>query len=69
MIRANIIKDREATMTRFINGPSREIANVVELQHYVEFEDMVYIAMKVERHIKRKGNICFQTNSTPSSSK
>ena len=69
MIRANIIKDREATMARFINGLSREIANVVELQHYVEFEGMVYIAMKVERHIKRKGNICFQTNSTPSSSK
>jgi hypothetical protein len=67
MIRANIIKDREATMDRFINGLNREIENVVELTHYVEFEDMVHIATKVERHIKRTDNVCFQTNSAPSS--
>jgi len=67
MIRANIIKDREATMDRFINGLNREIENVVELTHYVEFKDMVHIATKVERHIKRMDNICFQTDSAPSS--
>ena len=68
MIRANIIKDREATMARFINGLNREIVNLMELQHYVEFEDMVHIATKMERHIKRTVNICFQTNSAPFSS-
>jgi hypothetical protein len=31
MIRANVVEDREATMTRFLNGLNREIANVVEL--------------------------------------
>jgi hypothetical protein len=46
MIRANIVEDREATMARFLNGLNRDIANVVELQHYVELEDMVHMATK-----------------------
>ena len=49
MIRANVEEDREATMARFLNGLNRNIANVVELQHYVKLEDMVHMAMKVER--------------------
>jgi hypothetical protein len=49
MIRANVVEDREATMARFLNGLNRDIANVVELQHYVELEDMVHMATKVER--------------------
>ena len=36
-------------MARFLNGLNRDIANIVELQHYVELEDMVHMAMKVER--------------------
>ena len=48
MIRANVEEYREATMARFLNGLNRDIANVVELQHYVEFEDMVHMAIKVE---------------------
>ena len=36
-------------MVRFLNGLNREIANVVELQHYVELEDMVHMAIEVER--------------------
>ena len=36
-------------MARFLNGQNRDIANVVELQHYVELEDMVHMAMKVEQ--------------------
>jgi hypothetical protein len=36
-------------MARFLNGLNQNIANVVELQHYVEVEDMVHMAMKVER--------------------
>jgi len=68
MIRANVIKDREATMARFLNGQNRDIANVVELQHCVELEDMVHMATKVERQIKRRGSTHFQTNSASSSS-
>uniref|UniRef100_A0A2N9FI46 Reverse transcriptase n=1 Tax=Fagus sylvatica TaxID=28930 RepID=A0A2N9FI46_FAGSY len=55
MIRANVEEDREATMARFLSGLNRDIANVIELQHYVEIEDMVHMAMKVERQLNRKG--------------
>lgn len=48
MIRANIEEDREATMQRFINGLNREIANVANLQHYVEMEELVHMAIKVK---------------------
>ena len=48
LIQANVEKDREATIARFLNGLNRDIANVVELQHYVELEDMVHMAIKVE---------------------
>uniref|UniRef100_A0A7N2MS55 Reverse transcriptase n=1 Tax=Quercus lobata TaxID=97700 RepID=A0A7N2MS55_QUELO len=46
MIRANVEEDRETTMARFLNGLNRDIANVMELQHYVELEDMVHMAIK-----------------------
>ena len=36
-------------MARFLNGLNRDTANVVELQHYVELEDM---ATKVERQLR-----------------
>ncbi|KAL4361689.1 hypothetical protein GQ457_04G022750 [Hibiscus cannabinus] len=55
MIRANIDEDREATMARFLAGLDPNIASVVELQHYVEIDDMVHMAMKVEKQLKRKG--------------
>lgn len=45
MISVNVEEDREATMVRFLN---REIANLVELQHYVELEDMLHVVMKIE---------------------
>uniref|UniRef100_A0A2N9GCG2 Retrotransposon gag domain-containing protein n=1 Tax=Fagus sylvatica TaxID=28930 RepID=A0A2N9GCG2_FAGSY len=55
MIRTNVEEDREATMARFLSDLNRDIANIIELQHYVEVEDMVHMAMKVERQLKRKG--------------
>ena len=67
MIRANVVEDREATMARFLNGLNRDIANVVELQHYVELEDMVHMVMKVERQL-RKGHARPVFNSGSSSS-
>jgi len=66
IIRSNVIEDREATMARFLNVLNRDIANVVELQHCVELEDMVHMATKVERQIKRRGSTRFQTNSASS---
>jgi len=35
MIQANIVKDREVIMARFLNGLNKDIVNIVELQHYV----------------------------------
>jgi hypothetical protein len=67
MIRANIEEDREATMARFLNGLNWDIANVVELQHYVELEDMVHMAIKVERQLKRKGARSFQNSGSSTS--
>jgi hypothetical protein len=51
MIRDNI-EDREATM---------------ELQHYVELEDMVHMALKVERQLKRKETRSFQNPGSSTS--
>ncbi|KAK9177819.1 hypothetical protein WN943_027008 [Citrus x changshan-huyou] len=65
MIRANIEEERE-TMARFLHGLNQDIANVVDLQHYVELEDMVHMAMKVERQFKKKGST--RTNLGSSSS-
>ncbi|KAH9801845.1 hypothetical protein KPL71_001176 [Citrus sinensis] len=66
MIRANIEEEREATMARFLHGLNQDIANVIDLQHYVELEDMVHMAMKVERQLKKKGST--RTNLGSSSS-
>ena len=67
MIRANVEEDIEATMTRFLNGLNRDIANVVELQHYVELEDMVHMVIKVEQQLKRKGTRLFQNSGSSAS--
>ena len=70
MIKANVEEDKEATMAQFLNGLNREIANMVELQHYVELEDKVHMAMKVERQLRCKSSSKFgaATNSNSSSS-
>ena len=67
MISANVVEDREATMARFLNGLNQDIANVVELQHYVELKDMVHMAIKVERQLKRKGIRSFQNTGSSTS--
>jgi hypothetical protein len=54
-------------MVGCFNGLNRDIANVVELQHYVELEDMVHMATKVERQL-RKGHVRPTFNSGSSSS-
>lgn len=44
-------------MTLFLNHLNREIANVAKLYHYMELEDMIHVVMKVERQLKRKGQL------------
>ncbi|XP_012437869.1 uncharacterized protein LOC105763990 [Gossypium raimondii] len=53
-------------MARFLVGLNRDIANVVELQHYVEVVDMVRMAIKVEKQLKRKGAVRSYSTATPS---
>jgi hypothetical protein len=56
MIRADVEEDREETIAHFLNGLNQEIANVVELQHYVEMDKMVQKAIKIEQQLKSRGN-------------
>jgi hypothetical protein len=68
MIRANYCEDEEAKMARFLNGLNHDICDVVELQHYVDFDDLVQQAMKVEQQLKRKSTMKKFHSSFPSSS-
>jgi hypothetical protein len=36
MIQVNFFENKEATITIFLNGSNRDIANVVELLHHME---------------------------------
>jgi hypothetical protein len=56
MIRANFNEDEEVMMSMFFNGLNRDITNVVELQSYVEFKELVHLAIKVEGLLKRKSS-------------
>src|SRR5262249_23530927 len=56
MIRASVKEDCEVTMARFIGGLNKEIADIVELHHYVEMEELLYKAIKVERQIKYRAS-------------
>ena len=56
MIQANVEEDLEATMARFLNGLNHDISNIVELQQYLEMEDLLHMAIKVERQLQRKGS-------------
>ncbi|XP_027181973.1 uncharacterized protein LOC113780366 [Coffea eugenioides] len=69
MLRADITEDREATMARFLNGLRTEIAEQVELHHYVELGDLVEKAIKIERRIKRRGPTRSYFNYSPSYSR
>ena len=65
MIRSNMEENREAIMARFLNGINWEIANMVELQHYVEIKEMVHKAIKIEQQLKRRGNTCVAQARVP----
>ncbi|XP_071924800.1 uncharacterized protein [Coffea arabica] len=68
MLRADIQEDREATMARFLSGLRAEIADQLELQYYVEIDDMVDKAIKIEQRLKRGGTTTrnYSTNPHPS---
>jgi hypothetical protein len=43
-------------MSTFLSGLNKDIANVVELQPYMDLEDLVYLAIKMEKRMKRKSS-------------
>ena len=67
-IRANVEEDNEATMARFLHGLNHDISDIVELHHYVEMDDLVHQAVKVEQQLKRKGQVRRNSSSSNSSS-
>ena len=54
MIQANIEEDEEVTMARFLNGLTNDICDIVELQEFVEMDDLLHKAIQVEQQLKRK---------------
>jgi len=67
-IRANVEEVNEPTMAIFLHGLNRDISDIVELHHYVEIDDLVHQAIKVEQQLKRKGQVRRNTSSFSSSS-
>ncbi|RVW45606.1 hypothetical protein CK203_091543 [Vitis vinifera] len=49
-------------MARFLNGLNWDIVNVVELQHYVELEDMVHMAIKSKIEPPKRRNEALNIN-------
>ena len=66
MIIANIIEDCEATMGRFLYGLNRNIAELVELHHYDDMEDILHMIIKIKKQLKFKSSKGNSTFSSPS---
>ena len=49
MMRADVLEDLEVTMPRFLRGVKPEIAEVVELLHYFDMNELLDKVVKVER--------------------
>lgn len=43
-------------MARFIAGSNREIVEMVQLKHFVEMENLLRKAIKVEKQLKSRGS-------------
>ncbi|KAL4385631.1 hypothetical protein GQ457_15G018130 [Hibiscus cannabinus] len=55
LTQGSMSEDQETTIARFVSGLNPEITDTVELQYYVDLEEVVHLAMKVEKQLKRKG--------------
>jgi len=63
MLRAGMNEENEATMARLFNGLNHDIMDVVELQEYVDMEDLLHKANQVEQQLKRKGILRKSSNN------
>ena len=67
IIRVELQEAQEQTIARFISGLNKEIANLVDLQPYVSLEDVIKLAMKIERQQSRgttRANKPYSSSST-----
>ncbi|CAA7044106.1 unnamed protein product [Microthlaspi erraticum] len=62
LLRANVIEDREATMSRFLGGLNRELQDIVEMQNCVGLEAMLHKAVLAETELKRRTSTRFNTD-------
>jgi hypothetical protein len=49
MIKAKVIEDEEVPLSRFFSGLNKDIANIVELEPYMDLKDLIHLAIKVEK--------------------
>ncbi|RDY04215.1 hypothetical protein CR513_12112, partial [Mucuna pruriens] len=51
-------------MTQFLNGMNRYIVDIVEMYQYIELQEMVHQAIKVEQKLKRRNSLKKNSNSS-----
>jgi len=51
-MRVGLNEDNELTIARFIKGLSPSIANKMELQSYLSFNDVCHLAIKNQKQLK-----------------
>jgi len=54
-IRANLYEDKDALIVRFLNWLNHDIRDIVELYSYLDLQELVHQAIRVEQQLKRKG--------------
>ena len=64
-MRSNVDEDEESTMAHFMNGLNKPIANLIELHHYDDLEELLQLALKVERQLKRTSSATWFTQLIP----
>jgi len=55
LMRANIEEETEDTMAHFMNGLNPNVRDVVELQEYVEFDDLLHKVVWVDTKVVHDG--------------
>jgi len=71
LIRDKLHEDEDALIVRFLNGLNHDIRDIVELHNYLDLQEPVHQAIKVEQQLKRKDKYSTwkNNNSNYSSSK
>jgi len=55
----------EAIMARFLGGLHKEIAYQLDFQTYNTLDEMLHLALKIERQVNSKPKFPYNSSSTP----